>query len=149
MIAVFDSVEGYQDNKIFVLFDNGEVDSFSSTNCLIPGRPWEITRIWRVASTLEVRCNKSVSGRHSTDRHNTSVSSYILWLHNRPRHGMSWGYNDEGTLKKYQWFFKAISRHDHTPAHTNYGHHQRPKEMKAIFVDPWPEQLPWLISWRK
>ena len=59
MIAVFDSVEGYQDNNLFVLFDNGEVDSFSFTNCLIPARPWEITRIWRVASTLEVRCNKS------------------------------------------------------------------------------------------
>jgi len=52
MIAVFDSVfEGYQDNILFVLFDNGEVDSsISFTNCLIPGRPWEITRIWRVAS---------------------------------------------------------------------------------------------------
>lgn len=107
MIAVFDSVEGYQDNILFVLFDNGEVDSFSFTNCLIPGRPWEITRIWRVASTLDVRDNNSLSGRRSTDRDNSSVSSYILWLHNRPVHGMSWGYNDEGTLKRYQWFFQG------------------------------------------
>lgn len=39
MMAIFDSVEGYQDNILFVLFDNGEISSFSFTNCLIPGRP--------------------------------------------------------------------------------------------------------------